>query len=339
MSAETTTQREVPTPAAVMELSWPFYKVVLIKAGLELEIWSKIAAGQQTAQEMAQNEGWDLVATRRLLDAFCGMGLLHKGEAGYLLTPVAEWYLLPDRLTYIGQAFLTDLAWEGRGQLADAIRTGKRPIIEGSTSEELAAAWIGWSAGRIAAPERGLERIDKQWQALSIEARDGLRILDAACGSGIKSLSLARLHPGVRVTLLDWPSMLEVAAVVAGKLGTSAQATMLPGDLQAVDYGQNRFDVVWFGNITHYFGPSAVVGLLRKAFRALVAGGQVVINAPIADEARCQSEEALVDAMEMFIASAEGDVYSLSEYRAFLEQAGFVDAAQVDEDLIKAAKP
>jgi 2-polyprenyl-3-methyl-5-hydroxy-6-metoxy-1,4-benzoquinol methylase len=252
---------------------------------------------------------------------------------------VAEWYLLPDRPTYIGRAFLTALAWEGRGRLANAIRSGKRPIIDGATSEEMAAAWIGWCAGRLAAPERGLENIDKQWQMLNIEARDGLRILDAACGSGIRSLSLARLHPGVRVTLLDWPAMLEVAAVVANKLGVSTQVTMLPGDLQTVDYGQNRFDVVWFGNITHYFGPSTVVGLLRKAFRALVKGGQAVINAPIADEARCESEEALVDAMEMFVGSAEGDEYTFSEYRGFLEQAGFIDAAQVDADLIKAAKP
>ena len=339
MSSETTTRSEVPTPAAVMDLSWTFYKVALIKAGLELGIWSRIATGQRTAREMARNEGWDPTGTRRLLDAFCGMGLLGKGKTGYHLTPVAEWYLLPDKPTYFGQAFLADLAWEGRGQLANAIRTGERPIMTGFTGEEKAAIWIGWYARRRAAPERGLEEFDKLWQALNIEAHEGLRILDAACGTGVKSLSLARHHPGVHVTLLDWPSMLEVATEVTGKLGVSAQVTMLPGDLQVVDYGQNRFDLVWFGNITHYYSPPDVVGLLRKAFRALVAGGLVVINAPVADEARCEREDALVAAMEMFVASAEGDVYTFSEYRGFLEQAGFADVAQADEDLIKAVKP
>jgi hypothetical protein len=96
---------------------------------------------------------------------------------------------------------------------------------------------------------------------------------------------------------------------------------------------------VWFGNITHYFRPEKVIKLLRKAYAALVSGGTMVINAPVADEARCEREYPLVGAMEMFVCSAEGDVYTLSEYRGFLEQAGFIEVAQVGELLIKAAKP
>jgi len=338
MSSATTTPEEVPIPDAVMDLSWTVYKVALIKAGLELGVWAKIAAGQRTAGEMAQNQGWDPTGTRMLLDALCGMGLLGKGEAGYHLVPVAELYLLPDKPTYIGQTFLVDLAWEGRGQLADAIRTGKRPVISGLTGEEKAALWVGWYAGRRMAPERGLEDFDAMWQALNIKAREGLRILDAACGTGIKSLALARHHPEVRVTLLDWPSVLEMATEVAGKLGIADQVTTLSGDLQAVDYGQNQFDVVWFGNITHFYSPPDVVALLRKAFMALASGGTVVINAPIADEARREGEYPLVAAMEMFICSAEGDVYTFSEYRGFLEEVGFTDVTQHNDMLISAKK-
>jgi SAM-dependent methyltransferase len=339
MSSKTTAPEEVPTPDAVTDLLFGVYKAALIKAGLELEVWAKVAAGQRTAHDMAQNEGWDPTGTRMLLDAFCGMGLVGKDKDGYHLVPVAELYLLPDKPTYIGQAVLADLAWEGRGQLADAVRSGKRPVISGLTSEEKAFVWSGWYAGRRVAPERGLEDFDGLWQALNIEAIEGLRVLDAACGTGIKTLALARHHPGVRVTLLDWPSVLEAAMDVAGKLGVSDQVATLLGDLQAVDYGQNQFDVVWFGNITHYFRPEKVIKLLRKAYAALVSGGTMVINAPVADEARCEREYPLVGAMEMFVCSAEGDVYTLSEYRGFLEQAGFIEVAQVGELLIKAAKP
>ncbi|UCC64516.1 MAG: class I SAM-dependent methyltransferase [Anaerolineae bacterium] len=120
------------------------------------------------------------------------------------------------------------------------------------------------------APDRGLEDFDKLWQALGVEAWDGLRILDVACGSGIKCLALARQHPGVRVTLQDWPEVLEVAVEVATKLGLAGQVATLSGDLQAVDYGQEQFDVVWFGNVTQYYSPKDVVGLLRKTWPALV---------------------------------------------------------------------
>jgi hypothetical protein len=213
MSSKTTAPEEVPTPDAVTDLLFGVYKAALIKAGLELEVWAKVAAGQRTAHDMAQNEGWDPTGTRMLLDAFCGMGLMGKDKDGYHLVPVAELYLLPDKPTYIGQAVLADLAWEGRGQLADALRSGKRPVISGLTSEEKAFVWSGWYAGRRVAPERGLEDFDGLWQALNIEASEGLRVLDAACGTGIKTLALARHHPGVHVTLLDWPSVLEAGLV------------------------------------------------------------------------------------------------------------------------------
>jgi hypothetical protein len=81
-----------------------------------------------------------------------------------------------------------------------------------------------------------------------------------------------------------------------------------------------------------------VVDLLHKAWQALVPDGMVVINAPLADEARRERALPLLAAIEMFVCSCEGDVYSGVEYRNFLEQAGFVDMTEVSESLIKARK-
>jgi hypothetical protein len=97
--------------------------------------------------------------------------------------------------------------------------------------------------------------------------------------------------------------------------------------------------VIWFGNVTHYYNPKDVVGLLRKAWEALVPSGTVVVNAPLADEGRHDREIPLLGAIEMFVCSAEGDVYSGAEYQSFLEKAGFVDVVEMSESLIKATKP
>jgi 2-polyprenyl-3-methyl-5-hydroxy-6-metoxy-1,4-benzoquinol methylase len=338
MNGERINSEELPTPDAIMDLLWPGYQLALVKAGLELQVWAKIASGCRTARELAAAEGWDATGTRMLLDALCSMGLLGKDEGGYCLNGLVETYLLPDRPTYIGDAFLYDLGWEQRGQLSEAIRTGRRPIINGYTTAQKAAFWAGYFAGRRVAPGRGLEDFDKLWHAVGIKAQEGLRILDAACGSGIKSLALARQHPSVRVTLQDWPEMLEVASEVAAKLGLSGQVDTMPGDVGAVDFGREQFDVVWFGNITHYYGPENVAALLRKAWRALAPGGTVVLNAPVADEARCDRETPLIGAMEMFVCSSEGDVYSGAEYRSFLEQADFTDVVEVSDMLMRGTK-
>lgn len=60
------------------------------------------------------------------------------------------------------------------------------------------------------------------WQELRIQARDGLHVLDVACGSAPKSLALARAHPGVRITLLEWEQILMIAVKVAAHLGVQS---------------------------------------------------------------------------------------------------------------------
>jgi len=48
-------------------------KTAMIHAGLELQVWAKIAAGYHTANVLAGHEGWDPTGTRALLDALLWM--------------------------------------------------------------------------------------------------------------------------------------------------------------------------------------------------------------------------------------------------------------------------
>ena len=197
----------------------------------------------------------------------------------------------------------------------------------------------GWAARERIAPELSLDFYDACWRTLGIQARDGLRVLEVACGSGIRSLTLARQHPGVRVTLLDWQALLNLALEAATKLGLRQQVTLLPGDVYLVNYGQAQYDIVWFNTITHYFGAKGLADLLQKAYQALTPGGSLIIEAPIADEERRKNSAALLAGMEMYAYSAGGGVYTFSEYAAFLEKAGFSLVSQAAGDLIRAFKP
>jgi hypothetical protein len=46
----------------------------------------------------------------------------------------------------------------------------------------------------------------------------------------------------------------------------------------------------------------------------------------------------VLDGPWLFAVSSRGDVYSFSDYKGFLEQAGFDHITQVKEDLIKALR-
>lgn len=329
-------EKEKPPPQTIDELNEWGYKAAIFRAALELEVWEKVAAGKDTSEQLAATEGWDPFGTRMMLDALCSLRLLNKHDDSYSLVPEAEYYLLPDKPTYRGNFVLTELMWEGNGQLAEAIRTGKRPIYRDFTIGAMADHWVADYAGSWVSPERNVEQFDALWQALDIQPRDGLKVLDVACGPGRKSLSLARRHPGVQVTLLDWPQMLQVAKGVAAALGVEKQVTTIAGDLWTEDYGSNQYDIVWLGNITHFFSPEDNARLLRKSHDALAPGGVVIINSMVR---RDGAPSLLWIALWLYATSPCGDAYSFQDYKDMLEDAGFVNIQNVSSQLIKATSP
>ena len=296
-----------------------------------------MAAGEDSVDRLSAAEHWDPLGTRMLLDDLCSLKLLVKEGAQYRLVPEAEHYLLPGSPTYKGRSFLRHFCWEGNGQLAEAIRTGKRPISYSAITTEAIDIWISGYSRSWAAPETYLKDCDAMWQALSIHGHDGLRVLDLACGPAPKSLALVLANPGVRVTLLDWERILQVAHKVAADLGVDNQVTSLSGDLTRVAYGRNQYDVAFLGDVTHFFSPEQNIRIFRKAYDALVDGGILVVNAT-RGEYLDPTEHGL-----WYYAISAGGAYNFQEYKDMLEHAGYtniVDTNIVDLKIqpIKATK-
>jgi SAM-dependent methyltransferase len=330
---------ETPSPDTLLNLLFgtietPFVKLPILRAGIELQVWAKIAAGCRTANEVASAAGADPGGMRRLLDGLAVMNLLRKESVAYSLPDWAEYYLLPGRPAYLGNFVLEWLD----GQLAGAICSGKHPIIPDVTGAESVGHFIPYYAVRALAPHTYIKRYEGYWHELQVEPRLGLQVLDLACGVGIASFALAQQHSGVRVTLQDWPAMLDFAMQAAQKMGLEQQISLLPGDLFSVDCGQEKFDIARLGFVTYFFGADDLVKLFRRAFAALTPGGMLVIEAPLCDEGRCENEEAILDGPWLYAISAQGDVYSFLDYKGLLERAGFTGVTRVRDDLVKATR-
>jgi len=343
MSTQPTSPEEPPAPDVLIDMllgnvSDPLLKLPILRAAVELQVWAQIAAGHRTTDEISAAVGADPGGMRRLLDALTVMELLCKEGTVYRLPEWGEHYLLPGRPAYLGDFVLEWLAWEGHGQLAEAIRSGEHPINPDVTRAQAVGHFVPFYAVRALAPRRSIQRYDGYWESLQVEPREGLELLELACGAGIAALALAQRHPGVRVVLQDWPAMLEIALEVAGKLGVEGQVTMLAGDLFSLDYGEERFDIARLGFVTYFFGPDDLMKLFHRLFTALVPGGILVLDAPLSDDGHCENEEAVLDGPWLYAISAEGDVYSFPDYKGFLEQAGFASVIQVDEGLVKAVR-
>ncbi|MGH6913551.1 MAG: class I SAM-dependent methyltransferase [Geminicoccales bacterium] len=83
----------------------------------------------------------------------------------------------------------------------------------------------------------GAETVAAVQGCLAAELRPGLRVLDAACGTGAIARWIAGQEPGARLTLLDAaPAMLERASAVPGR--------HVHGSLVELPFADGAFDLV-----------------------------------------------------------------------------------------------
>ena len=156
-----------------------------------------------------------------------------------------------------------------------------------------------------------------------------------ACGPAPISLALARKHPRVQLTWLDWEGVLQTALKVAGGLGIAEQVSLMPGDLWAVDLGNSAYDIAYLGNVTHFFSPEENTRLFRKVYTALAPGSRIVVNSIV----RRESEWSASAALWLYAATASGGAYDFAKYKSMLENAGFTYIEDFNRGPIMAGKP
>jgi SAM-dependent methyltransferase len=112
--------------------------------------------------------------------------------------------------------------------------------------------------------------------------------------------------------------------------GVAEQYDYLPGDLREVDFGESAYDVAILGHICHGLGTEDNQKLFRRIHQALKAGGQLLIAEIIPDDERREALFPLLFAVNMLALTTEGDTFTVSGYRQWLQEAGFKDVHTVE---------
>ncbi|TLN03319.1 hypothetical protein FDZ71_12620, partial [bacterium] len=106
-------------------------KAAVLKAALDLDLFTVVAGGQHCLGEIAESTLCDMRGMQILLDALCPLGLLAKSRRGYFLTPVSDAFLVRGKPTYCGTWMLkAGLGWEAHGRAAEGIRRGKPTMLD-----------------------------------------------------------------------------------------------------------------------------------------------------------------------------------------------------------------
>ena len=89
------------------------------------------------------------------------------------------------------------------------------------------------------------------------------------------------------------------------------------------DCGRDLYDRVILGHIIHAAGEVGGKELIRTSYAALRKNGVLLIAEHIPNDARTAPAMPLLFGLNMLVYTEHGNVFTLSEYRAWLKAAGF----------------
>ncbi len=303
----------------ITEDLWAARTTPVLATATELDVFTHVARGKTSAAQIARAAGAKRRGMERLLDALVALGYLKKRSGDYGLEPVSREYLVRGNATYIGAIIDVTLreSWDG---LTDVVRTGRPQHAVDLEAEardffpHLVRAIFPMSLDTARA---ALDRLPKKTIA-------GIQtLLDVAAGSAAWSIPFAQQIPAARVTAIDYGEVLEVTKEYTESFGVRSQYEFVDGNLRAVDFGRDQYDMVLLGHIIHSEGAKWGKRLIKKAYRALRPGGTLLIAEWIPNDTRTGPALPLIFGLNMLLYTEEGDVFTMKEYREWLKDAGF----------------
>jgi 2-polyprenyl-3-methyl-5-hydroxy-6-metoxy-1,4-benzoquinol methylase len=320
MATPTTANR--PTPERIFTIMNAFQNTQALKTGIELDVFTTIGEGANTAALLVAKTGAAERGLRILCDYLTIMGLLTKENGRYALTDESALFLdcrSPASLTAVTGFLASPWHKKNTEALTEAVRRGGTAGPQGDNTKPQDEVWVAFARSMAA-----LTRPAANFIADIIGSSEGkpCDVLDIAAGHGMYGITIAGKNPNAKIVAVDWPSVLAVAQENAQAAGVSGRYTTRSGSAFETDLGSG-YDFVLLTNIFHHFDMPTCEKLMRRVYAALRPGGKAVTLEFIPNEDRVTPPVAAAFSLNMLVGTDAGDAYTYSEYEKMFASAGF----------------
>jgi len=337
-----TAKKNQVTPERLMQFGFAYAPPLIITAAVSNRVFDSLESGSKTVDQISKETGASARGLRMLMNALVGLELLKKDRhQKYSLTPESAAFLVsnkPGALAGFFRLNVTQLVSKWL-QLGDVVRTG-RPAQAVNQEGEGTEFFSGLVENIIPMSYATAQTLADHLKLA--KAKNEVRVLDLAAGSGIWGIVLAQASARVRVTAVDWAGMIPTTKRITQKFGVGARFKFIEGDLLEADFGSG-YDIATLGHILHSEGEERSRQLLKKTFRALKSGGTIAIAEWLVNDERTQPLPPLMFAVQMLVNTEKGDTFSFNEIKSWLEEAGFKKVRKLEapgpSPLILATKP
>ncbi len=315
-------QNPSPSPELFFRTANAYQQTAVLKAAVELGIFTSMARGKRTAAELAKECQTSERGTRILCDYLCVLGFLTKEEHHYSLTPDSATFLNRNSPAYMGDTLeflLSPHLTQSFSDVASLVRNGGNLQPDKAALAPERPAWVTFA--RAMMPMMAMPA-QLMAQLINGNSTQPMKVLDIAAGHGMFGIAFAKLNPNTQIVAQDWPNVLEVAQENARAAGVSDRFKTIPGSAFDVDFG-GGYDVVLLTNFLHHFDPPTCEQLLKKVHASLAHGGRAVTLDFIPNPDRISPPIPATFALMMLGETPSGDTYTFIEFERMFAHAGF----------------
>lgn len=309
------------TPERIMQIAWGYAPAIMLEAGVRNGIFDTLDEGYKTIDEVAAATGASPRGLRAVMNALAGLGVLVREDGKYGLSSDAAAFLVKGKPAYMGglaRHTCEDLIPKWL-HLDEVVRAG-RPTDAVNQQKKGAEFFHGFVEDIFPMSYPAAKSLAN---ALNVAgAQKPVKVLDLAAGSGVWGIALAEESPRVSVAAVDWPDVLDVTRKIATRRGVADRFTFIGGDLASADFG-GGYQIATLGHILHSEGETRSRQLLKKTHDALAPGGTIAIAEFLVNDDRSGPPMGLIFAVNMLVATDEGDTFSYEEISGWLVEAGF----------------
>ena len=281
-----TSEKPIESAEDLSAIAFSFMASKALFAGLHVDLFSELAEGPKSAEELARAVDVPLNRIVMLTTALASIGILTRVDDGKIHnSPAAQNFLskqskydFGDYLRYqIDQQmypFLLQLNAVMKGNLSDeAIASYKHWMAD----EEQASVYSESQHAGSLGPGRTLAR--------KVDLSAARSLLDVGGGTGAMTISLCKAYEQLQATIIDFPNVAEIGWRFISDAGLVDRVRYIPGNAVAVQWPGNQ-DAILMSYLMSGVPGESVDSLLRNAFASLAPGGKLIVHDFMVEEDR-----------------------------------------------------
>jgi len=331
--------------ATVQQQATAFQTAKLVLTGAEIGLFTALADGPATADQLCDRLELHPRGTGLFLDALVALGLLEQSGGKYSNGPVANQFLSANGENFLG-GFLSwadQVMYPAWGQLGVLLRTGKPPLAAESGHEMFDGLWD--DPVRVALLTKMTESISRPLIPTLVKAFDWeshRSVVDLGGCRGDTLALVAQEYPHLDAIVFDLPAVRPQFDEHMAELGPdAARLRFQGGDFFADDIP--KADLLMLNHALVDWTEDQRRELLARTFPAVNPGGALLICDSVIVEGEPSYFRNLVRGINMQLMTPGGGGHRLSQLTDWLHDAGYGKVEHrplsTDMSLVIANKP